>query len=198
MTRQRPRRLQQGRLVHDGGYRHAGQRGLFAVTGRKKDIIIRGGHNIHPARIEELATRHPAVKRAAAVPVKDSRLGEKVCLVVACHEGRAITPEDLLAHLDATGLSKYDMPEYYLAIEEIPVTPNGKMLKRDIVNRIKDGHSNRSRSASRGAPAIKEKQCMRAVVVREFGGIEKSRAGGRAGGCAQGGRDLRSRSMRSR
>ena len=113
--------------------------GYLRVAGRSKDIIIRGGHNIHPARIEELATRHPAVKRAAAVPVKDSRLGEKVCLVVACHEGRAITPEDLLAHLDATGLSKYDMPEYYLAIEEIPVTPNGKMLKRDIVNRIKDG-----------------------------------------------------------
>ncbi len=113
--------------------------GYLRVAGRSKDIIIRGGHNIHPARIEELATRHPAVKRAAAVPVKDSRLGEKVCLVVACHEGRAITPEDLLAHLDATGLSKYDMPEYYLAIEEIPVTPNGKMLKRDIVDRIKDG-----------------------------------------------------------
>ena len=125
--------------------------GYLRVAGRSKDIIIRGGHNIHPARIEELATRHPAVKRAAAVPVKDSRLGEKVCLVVACHEGRAITPEDLLAHLDATGLSKYDMPEYYLAIEEIPVTPNGKMLKRDIVDRIKDGQTRTAAGPLRAA-----------------------------------------------
>jgi acyl-CoA synthetase (AMP-forming)/AMP-acid ligase II len=113
--------------------------GYLRLAGRAKDIIIRGGHNIHPARIEELATRHPAVKRAAAVPVNDSRLGEKLCLVVACHEGSAVTSEELLAHLAAAGLSKYDMPEYYLAIAEIPVTPNGKMLKRDIVDRIRDG-----------------------------------------------------------
>src|SRR5262245_27818330 len=49
--------------------------GYLRIAGRTKDIIIRGGHNIHPARIEELATRHQAVQRAAAVPVKDTRLG---------------------------------------------------------------------------------------------------------------------------
>ena len=115
------------------------ENGYLRITGRSKDIIIRGGHNIHPARVEELATRHPAVQRAAAVPVKDARLGEKVCLAVVFHPGKDITPPELLSHLDAAGLSKYDMPEYFLRLDEIPLTPNGKMLKRAIVDWIKDG-----------------------------------------------------------
>ncbi|MEA3028342.1 MAG: cyclohexanecarboxylate-CoA ligase [Alphaproteobacteria bacterium] len=113
--------------------------GYLRIAGRTKDIIIRGGHNIHPARIEELATRHPAVQRAAAVPVKDARLGEKVCLAVVFHAGKDVAPADLLTHLAAAGLSKYDMPEYFLRLDEIPLTPNGKMLKQSIVDWIKEG-----------------------------------------------------------
>jgi non-ribosomal peptide synthetase component E (peptide arylation enzyme) len=113
--------------------------GYLRIAGRAKDIIIRGGHNIHPARVEELATRHPAVQRAAAVAVKDARLGEKVCLAVVFREGKSAPPAELLAHLDAVGLSKYDMPEYFLRLDDIPLTPNGKMLKRAIVNWINDG-----------------------------------------------------------
>jgi acyl-CoA synthetase len=113
--------------------------GYLRIAGRTKDIIIRGGHNIHPARVEELATRHPAVQRAAAVPVKDARLGEKVCLAVVLHAGKDLAPADLLTHLDAAGLSKYDMPEYFLQLDEIPLTPNGKMLKQSIVAWIKEG-----------------------------------------------------------
>ena len=56
--------------------------GYLRVVGRQKDIIIRGGHNIYPGRIEALATRHDAVERAAAFPVADPRLGERVCLAV--------------------------------------------------------------------------------------------------------------------
>jgi acyl-CoA synthetase len=109
------------------------------IAGRQKDIIIRGGHNIHPARIEELATRHAAVQRAAAVPVKDARLGEKVCLAVVLRAGQKLSPDELLAHLDAAGLSKFDMPEYFLTLDEIPLTPNGKMLKRAIIDEIAQG-----------------------------------------------------------
>ena len=113
--------------------------GYLRITGRVKDIIIRGGHNIHPARIEALAMRHQAVARAAAVPIADARLGEKVCLVVMFRAGQHATAADLLAHLDAVGLSKYDMPEYFLAVEEIPLTPNGKIRKRDILDWIAQG-----------------------------------------------------------
>ena len=113
--------------------------GYLRIAGRSKDIIIRGGHNIHPARVEELTTRHPAVLRAAAVPVKDARLGEKVCLAVVFRPGKSATPAEILAHLDQVGLSKFDMPEYFLTLDEIPLTPNGKMLKRAIVDWIKEG-----------------------------------------------------------
>jgi acyl-CoA synthetase len=110
--------------------------GYLRVTGRKKDVIIRGGHNIHPARIEALAMAHAAVERAAAIPVRDARLGEKVCLAVVYRAGSRLEPAELLAHLDAAGLSKYDMPEYVLELDHIPSTPSGKMRKRDLVERI--------------------------------------------------------------
>ena len=113
--------------------------GYLRVTGRKKDIIIRGGHNIYPARIEALALRHEAIDRAAAVPVADPRLGEKVCLAVAPRAGRAIEADDMLAHLDSCGLSKFDMPEYFLALDELPLTASGKILKRDLVQKIETG-----------------------------------------------------------
>jgi len=104
--------------------------GYLQITGRLKDVIIRGGHNIHPARIEMLAMRHQDVERAAAIAVKDERLGEKVCLVVMPRNGQSVSPEPLLAHLHAEGLSKYDMPEYFAQVDEIPLSASGKILKR--------------------------------------------------------------------
>jgi acyl-CoA synthetase (AMP-forming)/AMP-acid ligase II len=112
--------------------------GYLRVTGRKKDVIIRGGHNIYPARIEALAMRHAAVERAAAVPIADARLGEKVCLAVMFRPGQTIAAEQLLAHLDEAGLSRYDMPEYVLAVD-IPLTPSGKIRKRDVADWIREG-----------------------------------------------------------
>jgi acyl-CoA synthetase len=115
--------------------------GYLRVTGRKKDVIIRGGHNIYPARIEALALRHPAVARAAAFPVADPRLGEKVCLAVALRDGTRVTPDELLQHLDTAGLSRYDMPEYVLLSDAIPLTTSGKVLKRELVAQVQDGRA---------------------------------------------------------
>ncbi|HTZ38221.1 MAG TPA: class I adenylate-forming enzyme family protein [Stellaceae bacterium] len=113
--------------------------GNLEIVGRKKDLIIRGGRNIHPARIEELAMRHEAVARCAAFAVPDARLGEKVCLSVIFHEGESAAPDALLAHLDAEGLSRYDMPEYFIAMREYPLTASGKILKRELVEWAKTG-----------------------------------------------------------
>lgn len=115
------------------------ENGYLRITGRKKDVIIRGGHNIYPAKIEALAGRHGAVERAAAVPVADERMGEKVCLVVMPRAGKTADPMDILAHLDALGLSKFDMPEYFISVVDIPLTPSGKILKRGLVDQIKAG-----------------------------------------------------------
>lgn len=113
--------------------------GYLRVTGRKKDLIIRGGHNIYPTRIENLAMQHDAVERAAVLPVPDARLGEKVCLAVMLRRGAEVTSEQLLTHLNASGLSRYDMPEYFIELAEIPLTASGKILKRDLAVLIQEG-----------------------------------------------------------
>jgi acyl-CoA synthetase (AMP-forming)/AMP-acid ligase II len=115
--------------------------GYLRITGRKKDVIIRGGHNIYPAKIEALASTHQAIKRVAAVPVPDQRLGERVCLAVMFEPGRQASGEDILNYLDEAGLSKYDMPEFFLEVDEIPLTASGKMRKRDIVDWIAEGRA---------------------------------------------------------
>jgi len=111
--------------------------GYLTITGRKKDLIIRGGHNIYPARIENLAMQHPGILRAAVLPVPDARLGEKVCLAVMFNTGFELSADEVLAHLDASGLSRYDMPEYFVALEEIPLTASGKIFKRDLVEAVR-------------------------------------------------------------
>jgi acyl-CoA synthetase len=114
-------------------------KGCLEIVGRKKDLIIRGGHNIHPARIEDLTMRHAAIARCAAFPVADHRLGEKVCLAVIAHDGESVEPKALLEHLHRAGLSRYDMPEYFIAMESFPLTASGKILKRELIEWAKDG-----------------------------------------------------------
>ncbi len=107
--------------------------GNLKIEGRLKDLIIRGGHNIYPAEIEALTLRHADVARCAAFPVADERLGERVCIAII----GAIEPNALLDHLAAEGLSKYDMPEYFLRLDAFPLTPSGKILKRELIEMVK-------------------------------------------------------------
>ena len=113
--------------------------GYLRVVGRQKDVIIRGGHNIYPSRLEALALRHEAVEKAAAFPVADLRLGERVCLAVVTRENLAVEAEAILQHLDLAGLSKYDMPEFILPLEEMPLTASGKVIKRELMRRVEEG-----------------------------------------------------------
>ncbi|MEE2761044.1 MAG: class I adenylate-forming enzyme family protein [Pseudomonadota bacterium] len=113
--------------------------GFIRITGRKKDVIIRGGHNINPVHIETLAVRHALVERAAVIPVSDERLGEKACIVLQLKGGATLKVDELLAYLDDCKLSKYDMPEYFLVLDTIPLTPSGKLHKRELVAWVEDG-----------------------------------------------------------
>ncbi len=114
-------------------------RGNLSIVGRKKDLIIRGGHNIYPARIENLALRHSAVVKVAAFPLADKRLGERVCIAVILRDGTDLDADTLLDHLDREGLSKFDMPEFYLPMDAFPLTASGKILKRELVEWAKSG-----------------------------------------------------------
>jgi acyl-CoA synthetase len=113
--------------------------GNLHIVGRAKDLIIRGGRNIHPARIENLALTHPGVDKAAAFAVPDHRLGEKVCLAIVAAGDAAPGADGVLDHLHRSGLSKYDMPEYFIALPEFPLTASGKIQKRDLAEAVKGG-----------------------------------------------------------
>lgn len=103
-------------------------RGNLKIEGRLKDLIIRGGHNIYPAQVEALAVRHPDVERVACFPVPDERLGERMCIGVM----GGVAPDDLLDHLAREGLSRFDMPEFFVRFDAFPLTASGKILKREL------------------------------------------------------------------
>ena len=124
-------------LTGDMGWLDAN--GYLRVVGRKKDIIIRGGHNINPAKIEALASQHEAIQSVAAIAVPDDRLGERVCLAVVLRSDKQCTAGEILEHLYEAGLSKFEMPEYFLTLGDMPKTESGKPRKRDIVEWISEG-----------------------------------------------------------
>lgn len=111
------------------------EKGNLRIEGRSKDLIIRGGHNIFPSRIEALALTHPAVAKAAAFPIADDRLGEKVCLAIVGE----LPAEEMLHYLAEAGLSKFDMPEWFIALESLPVTASGKIFKRGLIDMARSG-----------------------------------------------------------
>lgn len=115
------------------------EKGCLEIVGRIKDLIIRGGHNIHPVPIEALAMRHTLVEKAAVISVADERLGEKACLMVTAHTEQSPDGGAMLSFLNAQGLSKYDMPEYFLVVDEFPLTASGKILKRSLVDKVRNG-----------------------------------------------------------
>ena len=67
------------------------------------------------------------------------RLGEQACLVVSLEAGAEITPQEMLDHLAAEGLSKYDMPEFWLALDEMPLMPNGKVQRMEVQRLVGSG-----------------------------------------------------------
>jgi acyl-CoA synthetase len=113
--------------------------GYLYITGRKKDVIIRGGRNIYPARMEAAALHCAGIDKAAAFAVADPRLGERVCLAVVATGGSGVDPGTLLRHLSAAGLAKYDLPEFILPLAEMPLTASGKIVKRELARRVADG-----------------------------------------------------------
>ena len=115
--------------------------GYLRITGRKKDVIIRGGRNIYPAPIEAAALKHRAIAQAAAFPVADTRLGERVCLAVVPDAGAKLEAGGLLAHLAAAGVAKVDLPEFILRLTEMPLTASGKIVKHELIQWVEDGRA---------------------------------------------------------
>ncbi len=117
--------------------------GYFWITGRKKELIIRGGHNIDPAIIEEPLYQLPDVQVAAAVGRPDQRVGEMPVAFVQLQDGSKLTEEGILEHLQKSIGERAAVPKEVFIIDEMPLTLVGKIfkpaLKWDIIKQVFQG-----------------------------------------------------------
>ncbi len=103
--------------------------GYVRITGRTKDVIIRGGENIPVVEIEGLIYQHPAVLETAIVAMPDPRLGERACAFVVTRPESSLTLAELIAFLEARKVSRHYLPERLELVSALPRTPSGKIQK---------------------------------------------------------------------
>jgi mycobactin salicyl-AMP ligase len=111
------------------------ENGYLEVTGRVKDVIVRGGENVSALDLEEHLMAHPSVLAAAAVPLPDAYLGEKICAAVV-FSGPPVSLAEINTHLDMRGVAAHSRPDVLVPMQSLPTTAVGKVDKRSIVNQL--------------------------------------------------------------
>ena len=122
-----------------GDLAHMDERGYIRISGRSKDVIIRGGENIPVFEIEALLYRHPAVAQAAIVAYPDERLGERACAVVVPKPGQGIDFASMVDFLKAQKVALQYIPEKLIVRDAMPATPTGKIQKFKLRDMVRDG-----------------------------------------------------------
>jgi len=110
--------------------------GNYRVEGRKKDLINRGGEKISAEEIENLILAHPAVQNVACVPMPDPVLGERMCAFAILRRGATLSLRELAAFLLEQEIAKHKLPERLEIVGEFPLSPFGKVSKKDLTERI--------------------------------------------------------------
>ncbi|MGA1835396.1 AMP-binding protein [Herbiconiux sp. 11R-BC] len=103
--------------------------GLITITGRRKDLIVRGGENISAKEVEDLLLTHPAISDVAMIGVPDPLMGERACAVVVLEPGAELRLADLTAHLDRRSIARQKYPELLWKVDAFPRTVSGKVQK---------------------------------------------------------------------
>lgn len=119
------------------------RQGYLHVVDRKKDVIVTGGENVASREVEEALCAHPAVAAAAVVGVPDRTWGERVAAVVVARDGARLTPEELAAHVRGR-LAGYKVPRLVVLADALPVNSSGKVLKRELRERLAQESQDRS------------------------------------------------------
>jgi acyl-CoA synthetase (AMP-forming)/AMP-acid ligase II len=130
--------------IDDDGFMRSGdlakidENGYVSITGRAKEMIIRGGENIFPAEIEHAVRALDQVADVAVIGVPDDRYGEVCCAYVRLAEGQALGQEEFRLLL-AGRVARYKIPAYLRTVDELPLTPSGKVQKFKLKERFADG-----------------------------------------------------------
>ncbi|MFY0596239.1 MAG: acyl-CoA synthetase [Cognatishimia sp.] len=156
------------RFLRTGDLGRVDQDGYLWITGRAKDLIIRGGHNIDPAEIEEALVQHPAVAMAGAIGQPDSHSGELPCAYVELVDGAEVDAEELRTHAKTLVHERAAHPKHVEILSELPKTAVGKVFKPDLrkraITRVYDAAFEEAGLTARVAEVIDDKK--RGLVAR--------------------------------
>ena len=120
--------------IDEDGWLHSGdlacmdENGNFRITGRLKDMIIRGGENIYPKEIEEFIYTHPAVKDVQVIGVPDKKYGEEIFASIVLKDPGSVTTEEMLQYIKAS-MARHKVPKYIEFVDAFPMNAAGKVLK---------------------------------------------------------------------
>ncbi|HEX3551372.1 MAG TPA: AMP-binding protein [Candidatus Elarobacter sp.] len=116
------------RYMHTGDIATMDDDGYVNISGRIKDMVIRGGENVYPREIEEFLYTHPAIKDVQVIGVPDERYGEELCAWVIRHDGAELSEEDVREYCRGK-IAHYKIPRYVMFVEGWPMTVSGKVQK---------------------------------------------------------------------
>ncbi|WP_078414138.1 AMP-binding protein [Priestia abyssalis] len=132
--------------LHTGDLATMDEEGYIKITGRLKDMIIRGGENVYPREIEEFLYHHPDILDVQVIGTPDEKYGEKVMACIKLKEGRTLSQGDIRAFCEGQ-LSHYKIPEYIMFVDSFPMTASGKIqkykLKEQAIEWIKANYLNK-------------------------------------------------------
>ena len=120
--------LQDG-WMHTGDIAVMGEDGYVQITGRIKDMVIRGGENVYPREIEEFLYTHPDILDAQVIGVPDERYGEELCAWIRMRDGAEPLTADGVREFATGKLAHYKIPRYVQIVDEFPMTVTGKVRK---------------------------------------------------------------------
>jgi fatty-acyl-CoA synthase len=114
--------------MHTGDLGVLDDEGYLTISGRIKDMIIRGGENVYPREVEEFLYTHPAVADVQVIGVPDAKYGEEICAWVRLREGHELSLADIEAFCRGR-IAHYKVPRYLEIVDEFPMTVTGKVRK---------------------------------------------------------------------
>jgi len=114
--------------LHSGDLARRKKDGTFVITGRLKDMIIRGGENIYPKEIEEFIYTHPAVEDVQVIGVPDKKYGEAVMACIILRDGAEVTAEEMTGYIQGH-MARHKVPQYIEFVRSFPMNAAGKILK---------------------------------------------------------------------
>jgi fatty-acyl-CoA synthase len=131
-------------VIDEAGWMHTGdiaimdRDGYVSVTGRIKDMVIRGGENVYPREIEELLYSHPDIVDAAVIGVPDARYGEELMAFLRMRPGADAPTTDAIRAFCDGKIAHYKVPRYVEVVDEFPLTVTGKVRKVELRAQARD------------------------------------------------------------